>query len=67
MSEEHVKYFDAQIQSTLEQLSRAIEGKVIRRDLDKICLEIRILKDAREHFVQSKAIENFKKNFWKNP
>ena len=51
MNEEHVKYFDKQIQSKLEQFPRAIEGKLNRKGLDKICLELRILKDAREHFL----------------
>ena len=51
MNEEHVKYFDKQIQAKLEQFPRAIEGKLNRKGLDKICLELRILKDAREHFL----------------
>jgi hypothetical protein len=51
MNEEHVKYFDKQIQAKLEQLPRAIEGKAPMKRLHKICLELRILKDAREHFL----------------
>jgi|AntAceMinimDraft_18_1070375.scaffolds.fasta_scaffold637295_1 hypothetical protein len=51
MNEEHVKYFDKQIQAKLEQFPRAIEGKAPIEVLNKICLELRILKDAREHFL----------------
>ena len=44
---EHVKYFDKQIQAKLEQFPRAIEGKVPVKELNKRCVELRILKDAR--------------------
>jgi len=51
MNEEHVVYFDKEIQSKLEQFPRAIEGKESIEALNKMCLELRILKDAREHFL----------------
>ncbi len=51
MNTEHVAYFDKLIQQKLESLPRAIEGKAPVEKLEEICLQIRILKDAREHFL----------------
>lgn len=48
--ENHVKYFEKEIQSKLEQLPRAIQGKAPMSRLEKICEEIKILKEAKEHF-----------------
>gem|GEM_PF-1321447 len=48
---EHVNYFNEEIQSKLEQLPRAIEGNSSKKELKRICREIRILKDAREYFL----------------
>jgi len=48
---EHVNYFNEEIQSKLEQLPRAIEGNSSEKELKRICREIRILKDAREYFL----------------
>jgi hypothetical protein len=49
MSKKYVKYFDKEIQGKLEQFPRAIEGKASMKVLKKICLELRILKDARDY------------------
>ena len=51
MNTEHVAYFDRLIQGKLEQLPRAIEGKAPSERLEKICQELRMLKDAKEHFL----------------
>lgn len=51
MNTEHVAYFDKLIQQKLECLPRAIEGKAPIERLEEICLQLRILKDAREHFL----------------
>jgi hypothetical protein len=51
MNTDPVAYFDILIQKKLEQLPRAIEGKMPIDGLRKICQELRILKDAREHFL----------------
>lgn len=50
MKEEHVDYFAKEIQRKLEQLPRGIEGNSPMESLKETCLEIRILKDAKEHF-----------------
>ena len=55
MNEAHVKYFNTQIQDKLEQFPRAVEGKAPIKLLLKICLELRILKDAREHFSSNET------------
>tara|TARA_R110000803_G_scaffold76454_1_gene141086 strand:+ start:20403 stop:20570 length:168 start_codon:yes stop_codon:yes gene_type:complete len=51
MNKEHVAYFDKLIQQKLEGLPRAIEGKAPIERLEEICLQLRILKDAKEHFL----------------
>ena len=51
MNTEHVAYFDKLIQQKLKCLPRAIEGKAPIERLEEICLQLRILKDAREHFL----------------
>jgi len=51
MNTEHIKYFDKLIQRKLEQLPRAVEGKAPIEELEKICQEIRILRDAKERFI----------------
>lgn len=47
----HVAYFDKLIQQKLESLPRAIEGGVPIERLKEICLQLRILKDARGYFL----------------
>lgn len=46
----HVEYFEKEIQSKLEQLPRAIAGNAPRDELDRICIELQILRDAKDHF-----------------
>jgi hypothetical protein len=46
-----VDFFDKLIQQKLEQLPRAIEGKANQKVLNKICIELRILKDARDIYL----------------
>lgn len=51
MNNKHVAYFDKLIQQKLEGLPRAIEGKAPIERLEEICLQLRILKDAKEYFM----------------
>ena len=51
MNTEQIAYFDKLIQNKLEQLPRAIEGKSPIEVLEKICQELRMLKDAKEQLA----------------
>lgn len=57
MNKEHVAYFDKLIQDKIEQLPRAIEGKAPLERLEEICMQLRILKDAKEHFLYTVLID----------
>ena len=56
---EHIKYFEKEIQSKLEQLPRAIRGNAPKEDIDRILLEMDILKDAMQEF-ENKEFRNKK-------
>jgi len=61
MKTEQIAYFDKLIQQKLENLPRAIEGKAPVEILEKICQELRWLKEAKEqlliHSVVSSSVE----------
>jgi hypothetical protein len=51
METEKIAYFDKLIQNKLENLPRAIEGKASIEVLEKICRELRWLKEAKEKLL----------------
>ena len=51
--EERIAFIDELIQERLEVFPRAIEGKAPTEKLKEICREIRILREAKEHFLNS--------------
>jgi hypothetical protein len=46
-----VEFFNKLIQQKLEQLPRAIEGKANQKVLNQICIELQILKNARDIYL----------------
>ena len=56
METEQIAYFDKLIQQKLENLPRAIEGKSPIERLEKICRELRWLKEAKEQLSISRVV-----------
>ena len=66
METEKIAYFDKLIQDKLENLPRAIEGKAPIDVLEKICRELRWLKETKEQLLIHDVVKSFYCTGYKN-